>query len=690
VCKRDVCGLPRRTALLDKRHLDCLTRIAIFWDCLRSTMSGAEAVGFLLGVLPLVFSAVEHYEDALRPFIRYRKFSSKLQRFHDELEVERTIFRTECLFLLATTVKGDTAAQMLDDRDHRLWKDNALRERFGRQLGTLGFACESVISTIEDKLDEINAKSDELNAVVSLPIQKEKFGDRNWRHRLGQKLKFSFSELGMQRSMTDLRKLNKNFQRLSNQVVRLDVQYSSNEQTMSPEEKGQALERFQMVQKASTHLYESLTRACTMHSEHLARFGLETACSIANDKSRSYHIHFSLAFTHADSGSHPDPTAQIYYSDMKCSAPVDSESLRTMISATELIVGDVHGKDAQVQPVHKRGLLPTTLAASQPKQPWPVASNRMAWFEVESVIGESPASNGQTDSSHEPESISDSVKVAGDPIFPDLADTALLVVTRSQDFCAQLGMSMCQSIPFPSSTFVGVLEQTATCRHLVRQPTAPAQLEEASTPLAQFVSQISSRGQANETPQFQRLHLAKSLAIAVLQFHTTPWLAESWHSNNILVSGARKAGSGQRSSFCSPYLNVRVAQRKDTADSPDAILSPQSMMSIAPNLLLFRLGVIFLELAYGATFQSLRDSQGSESLPADSRVADFLFARQLADGVGESLGADFASIVRKCLRCDFGCGEDLNNPALQARLYEDVVCKLEDYEVGFKKLQSKV
>lgn len=41
-------------------------------------MSGIEAAaGLVLGVLPLVISAIEHYDDMLRPFLSYRNFTSR-------------------------------------------------------------------------------------------------------------------------------------------------------------------------------------------------------------------------------------------------------------------------------------------------------------------------------------------------------------------------------------------------------------------------------------------------------------------------------------------------------------------------------------------------------------------------------------------------------------------------------------
>lgn len=171
----------------------------------------AEAVGFVLGILPLVVSAVEHYDDIMGPVRRFRKFSSKVQRLCDELEIERTIFFTECLLLLTAITTRDTATAMLDDSNHPLWEDNELRASLSSQLGSLGPTCESIKTKIGQKLGEIRKMCDELNAVVSMPKDHEVIGDRSWRRRIGRKLKFSISEVGHQRTMADLRKLNQSF-----------------------------------------------------------------------------------------------------------------------------------------------------------------------------------------------------------------------------------------------------------------------------------------------------------------------------------------------------------------------------------------------------------------------------------------------------------------------------------------------
>ena len=130
-------------------------------------MAGVEAIGLALGILPLLISAIEHYDEVLRPFSRYRGFASKAQRFIDELETERTIFRTECQLLLAVVAGPKIAAEMLRDCHHSSWHDDAVRSRLIGKLGVLGAECTSLICKIENKLCDIGQKSEQLGTVIA-------------------------------------------------------------------------------------------------------------------------------------------------------------------------------------------------------------------------------------------------------------------------------------------------------------------------------------------------------------------------------------------------------------------------------------------------------------------------------------------------------------------------------------------
>lgn len=130
-------------------------------------MSGIEAAGLTLAILPLFVSTIEHYDDILRPLSRYRNFTSKVQRFIDELETERTVYRTECQLLLATVAGNKTALDMLRDPRHTSWNNAAIRTRLIGQLGDLGATCSALISRINSKLLEIRKKSDVYGGLIN-------------------------------------------------------------------------------------------------------------------------------------------------------------------------------------------------------------------------------------------------------------------------------------------------------------------------------------------------------------------------------------------------------------------------------------------------------------------------------------------------------------------------------------------
>ena len=50
------------------------------------------------------------------------------------------------------------------------------------------------------------------------------------------------------------------------------------------------------------------------------------------------------------------------------------------------------------------------------------------------------------------------------------------------------------------------------------------------------------------------------------------------------------------------------------------------------------------------------------------------------------MGSTYGKIVRQCLRCDFGYGDDLDDLDLQARYYQAIVCELRRLEDGFGQL----
>lgn len=138
-------------------------------------MSGVETVvGLTLGVLPLLISAAEHYDDCLRPFIRYRNFAKEADRFRHLLGIQKTIFRNQCRILLEEIIEHDVATTMLNGpsgANHPLWSDVELEKDLCKLLGDSRETCITTIEMIEERLRYIECESRDIETTIDQDSQ---------------------------------------------------------------------------------------------------------------------------------------------------------------------------------------------------------------------------------------------------------------------------------------------------------------------------------------------------------------------------------------------------------------------------------------------------------------------------------------------------------------------------------------
>ena len=127
----------------------------------------AGAVGIVLGVLPLLISAAEHYEDCWRPFVRYRKFHPKLDAFQQKLKAQKVVFHNETRILLETIVERDIASGMLDDSSHVNWTSRNIEAQLSIQLDSSRDACINIIKQISEQLKIVEGDSKGFKSIVN-------------------------------------------------------------------------------------------------------------------------------------------------------------------------------------------------------------------------------------------------------------------------------------------------------------------------------------------------------------------------------------------------------------------------------------------------------------------------------------------------------------------------------------------
>lgn len=392
------------------------------------------------------------------------------------------------------------------------------------------------------------------------------------------------------------------------------------------------IERYRIIGKASEQVYAALANACTKHTEHQAHFCMEPEPSISEEVS-SLQVKFRMAFTHLS----------------LIGSSFQGEPIWFVIDST---VGD-----SMEIPRSVHGPCNEILAQSLKRH-------------LEPSQGRAPKKSKKGVEFQKPERPIVTHSLAQRTASP-LASTPCM----RRDFCDYL--RLCFRQPTQVDVCVGTLENTEKCKHRVYAP--PSIVRSGSrqtTTLRQLIFKISQQGSTDGLPLYERLRLAKTLATAVLQYHATHWLKEEWRSEDIYFFGINEKNDLQPS-LTAPHVNVKF-KSSDEARS-------QSSENLYSNPLLFSLGVVLLEIAYSSTLDGLQqpsDLQNSQ----ESRFVEFFTAQRLANSLGREMGGSYRKIVKKLLRCDFGCGEDLNDPQLQALFHRDVVCELGRLEDGFRAL----
>ena len=96
------------------------------------------------------------------------------------------------------------------------------------------------------------------------------------------------------------------------------------------------------------------------------------------------------------------------------------------------------------------------------------------------------------------------------------------------------------------------------------------------------------------------------------------------------------------------------------------------------NDVIFALGLVHLEIAYGSPQEKLRCSDELRDNDKPDKVTDLLMATRSSPGVKHNLGSDHAEIVRRCLCCkSYGIAEaTLNGDSFDGAVYHGIFTPL--------------
>ena len=248
----------------------------------------AEAAALALAVLPVIISAAEHYRDCVNLVTSFKEHEAQLRRFRLKLKTQEILFRHQCVLMLKELVDGNTAEQMLSNKDHRAWTDYLLDHSLAKNLQDFKQPCIDTIREAETVLKEL--KDIEIKSTTK------------------GKIKFAVLKSSFEESIHELDSLNGNLRLFGSQIAELRSHGTSRGETRPPKSPEKALLKAKAVQKASLELYQSLDGSCEIHSSHKANFCLVAQTEISHMRAR---VRFKLTFSRhkPDERAHPSDEA---------------------------------------------------------------------------------------------------------------------------------------------------------------------------------------------------------------------------------------------------------------------------------------------------------------------------------------------------------------------------------------------
>lgn len=392
---------------------------------------------------------------------------------------------------------------------------------------------------------------------------------------------------------------------------------------------GSDLAKYRNIREASQNLYDTLVSkwSCSTHTKHSAHICFGPEAADVHSNSSTALVRLKMAVTYLRQDVIPEP--------IWLSVESTTEDVRKR--------PDVHSTQAlaqftQLLQVRANEALTGTAKASSEKL-----------LDGRGLIIPSPMSGAQSDAS----------SVIDDEV-PDLCNV--------QDLCNHFKHEQRAPDPVCLGFFKG------RCTQRFYHSTAIDCPSGSSSSLSEVISWIDGNSLIRSLPRHIIIALAASMSAAVLQYHSTSWLSESWQSNEIWLFGVEgfQQGTG---SLMSPHLNVDISR---TQENISTLTAPKGETTSkgARNELLFRLGIILLELGFAKPWPLLREKV-LLALP-EGKVTDYHAAERLARLLVRNMGPRYSKITLKCLGCDFGLGEsDLSSEELQQSFLVEVVDALQ-------------
>lgn len=259
------------------------TNTLVYIAVLLVDMSGLEIAGLVLGSIPLVIAALEHYEDIMASKRSFFSYVAELEHATRSLACEQVLFQQSMKSLLKPITRDHELRDMLDNTASPLWKESSINSALEDHLD-IAFvtymevvqAIEAIIKKVSTKIKNLsgasNVKSKGLHAIISQHAPARKDGKVS-AFEFSTALKFTMKKSRLAVALQELSRLNGTLRMIQTGADKLK---EVDEIVGSVRNQSNFAIPLHVIRKNAAKVYEVLSRSwCSNHNTHCAGLLLE-------------------------------------------------------------------------------------------------------------------------------------------------------------------------------------------------------------------------------------------------------------------------------------------------------------------------------------------------------------------------------------------------------------------------------
>lgn len=613
-------------------------------------MSGFEVAGIVLGSIPLLISALEHYGEGLSTIQRWRKYERELKALIRNLKTEQVKLQNVCEKLLVGLVPTSDIEAMIESPFGELWRQEIIEKKIRARLWKSPAVFKDTITDVSTAINELKR---EIDSQRDGNVSELKRGI------------FTLKRPHFTERLATIRNGISDLENLTDRNIELEPERRVRSQT----------KLFSVLRDMSSSFYRALRASLRCSCKHQVGLELQRRSAdispLDDDDTIMKDLSFRLTISY-ESITYCDGTdskRELAWQEIAIKAtrtnppqilpasppPTPTPSTITFSSTASTIIPGQTSK----------------LAAAQGKTK---AKKSVSFrFSQSTSTTTTSASSTNTSTSTLTKLVQTSTELH--TLIPNLTmgvatSVAFSSVGVALDLCEKLRQSQKRAAEDTFGTLMDQLPQT-TRRYSIHP--SPSADDSRSWSIVSLRDVLEKKDQFPPLSYRDRLRLAVLISSSVLQLHGTPWLPSILTSRHIFFI--------QKNNIPSPEMYRHPVLLRRLPDEEDHPAIDNTGISAERNPTLLSLGCVLIEVILGKTLNSRctppADPKVSKNGAGVDLMADYVTAQGLMNEV-RMKSSNYETAVARCVDGMLHrqhCG--LENGDLCQDVYSGVVVLLE-------------